>query len=69
MRKKEFADKGVYNLDKREDASSPRLLSPTEEKIISGRRGEGVSVWFVCDVCKWSQTHPPFPSQKPHLLL
>ena len=41
MRRKEFAGREAYKLDKREDASSLRLLSPAEEKLISGPKGKG----------------------------
>ena len=41
LRRKEFAGREAYKLDKREDASSLRLLSPAEEKLISGPRGKG----------------------------
>ena len=41
LRRKEFAGRDAHKLDKRHDASSLRLLSPQEEKLMNSQRGRG----------------------------
>lgn len=41
LRRREFAGRDAHKLDRREDASNLRLLSPAEEKLMSSQRGKG----------------------------
>jgi hypothetical protein len=41
LRRREFAGRDAHKLDKREDASNLRLLSPAEEKLMTAQRGKG----------------------------
>ena len=41
LRRREFAGRDAHKLDKREDASNLRLLSPAEDKLMTAQRGKG----------------------------